>query len=685
MPAPHSPDRAKLVQQIANLQHRLAQIDAASPPASTAQSAESSRASTPSGTSLTGKRARKAAQHAGRDPLPPSLANKPKRHIALLFSYEGWAHSGLAYQPKGVYTPLPTVEGCLLNALEKSRLIEPIEESEGFGCGFERCGRTDAGVSSSAQVINLWVRSDLEDPMNLRGRELDPDSVEAQRHARSRSRSRSRSRANSTSSSSSAASDLSFDLAPRKPPADVEIPYITLLNRHLPPSIRVHAWSPVSASFSSRFSCIWRHYKYFFSTSPSVPLLASSFDFGAAYAALSRGQGAGASHPPHADGWQDRLRAVDWQGLELDVDLMRDAVARLVGEHDFRNFCKVDPPKQLSMHIRTVNSASIDRVEGEGDDMWVLNLRGGAFLYNQVRHIVAVLFLVGARLEPPSIVDALLWTSDRTAATLAAHSRGPDEDALREVMDRKPGYQMADDLPLILWQCGFNSSEFSWRTDNAPRAGDLPPAAATALDRFIDHNGRDRPVVQEGETWRKMFLEMNERYTAYRLKTLVLKHHLASFAFHAPSPSPTPSPSPSRPSPPSAGGGESNQKPPAAKGAKEQRFTPLGAGLHARTTSYTPLLARPRGELPETLNARWAAGRGAQRMRRRAENQDEADRVREVNLRIKADALERARRADDELRRASSGSSSSIDEVVRSVEALGVEEGGAETPVKGES
>jgi tRNA pseudouridine38/39 synthase len=60
--------------------------------------------------------------------------------------------------------------------------------------------------------------------------------------------------------------------------------------------------------------------------------------------------------------------------------LMRDGLARLVGEHDFRNMCKVDPPKQLPTHRRTVVSASIDQLEGEGDDMFVLNLRGGAFV-----------------------------------------------------------------------------------------------------------------------------------------------------------------------------------------------------------------------------------------------------------------------------------------------------------------
>ncbi|GAA5909785.1 hypothetical protein JCM8208_005458 [Rhodotorula glutinis] len=647
MPQPHDPQRAKLVQQIANLQHRLAQLDTAASSTSTtpAPSDHSTRPTAPAKPLLTGKRARKAALLHDRQPLPPSLANAPKRHIALLFSYEGWAHSGLAYQPKGVYTPLPTVEGCLLDALEKSRLVEPIEQSDGFGCGFERCGRTDAGVSSSAQVVNLWVRSDLDDPMLERTRTLDPDSVEAKRHERARSRSRSRSRSNSASSSSSS-SDLSFDLSPRKPPSDIEIPYVTLLNRHLPPSIRIHAWSPVSASFSSRFSCIWRHYKYFFSTSPSLPLLATArqFDFGAAYRAVG--------YPPHAaaaaSSWQDRLGAVDWHGLELDVDLMRDAVQRLIGEHDFRNLCKVDPPKQLAMHVRTVNSATIDEVDGEGDDMYVLNLRGGAFLYNQVRHIVAILFLVGARLEPPSIVDALLWTSDRTEDTVDMHSPPPGVE--REVLDRKPGYQMADDLPLILWQCGFNSSEFSWRTDNATRPGDLPPDVERQLASAgfsTDHNGRDRPKVREGDTFAKMFLEMNERYTEYRLKALVLKHHLASFAFLAPSP------------PPAVDGDAtaSSFSPPAVPSPRPTssstssiRLTPLGAALHARTTSYTPLLSRPRSELPETLNARWAAGRGAQRMQRRRDNQDESDKVREVNLRIKADAIELARRTEEEER-----------------------------------
>lgn len=154
--------------------------------------------------------------------------------------------------------------------------------------------------------------------------------------------------------------------------SSMEIAYVTLLNRFLPPTIRILAWSPVSAAFSSRYSCIWRHYKYLFSISPTTPVLNTIIDFGSTY----RGTRTDAQQGE----WKRRLEALDLSSLELDVELMRDGLARLVGEHDFRNMCKVDAPKQLPTHRRTVVSASIDHVEGEGDDMYVLNLRGGAFV-----------------------------------------------------------------------------------------------------------------------------------------------------------------------------------------------------------------------------------------------------------------------------------------------------------------
>lgn len=252
----------------------------------------------------------------------------------------------------------------MLEALERSRLIEPKLDAEGFGCGFERCGRTDAGVSSSAQVINLWVRSDLDDPM---GDQAGGNSIgDCAVIEPNLTRSRSSSAASDTTSSSSLATSLTTS---QKPATYVEIPYVNLLNRHLPPSVRVLAWSPVSREFSSRHSCIWRHYKYFFSTSGTQPLLRSRFDFGTAYPAA-----------PDRLAWQRKLESLDMDYLELNVDLMRQAVAMLVGEHDFRNLCRLDPAKQLATHRRSVLSATIDPVEGEEPDMFVLNLRGNAFV-----------------------------------------------------------------------------------------------------------------------------------------------------------------------------------------------------------------------------------------------------------------------------------------------------------------
>ncbi|KAJ7875349.1 pseudouridine synthase [Mycena olivaceomarginata] len=110
---------------------------------------------------------------------------------------------------------------------------------------------------------------------------------------------------------------------------------------------------------------------------------------------------------------------------------MRDAAARLVGLHDFRNFCKLDPAKQLTTYVRRVMSADISPVAGsDAAGMHVLDLTGSVFLYHQVRYIIAVLFLAGSGLEPPS-----------------------------------PEYQMTDALPLMLYACHFGAGDVAWQAD----------------------------------------------------------------------------------------------------------------------------------------------------------------------------------------------------------------------------
>jgi tRNA pseudouridine38/39 synthase len=62
----------------------------------------------------------------------------------------------------------------------------------------------------------------------------------------------------------------------------------------LPKDIRILAYSLVSPSFDARFSCIYRQYKYFFCKE------------------------------------------------QMDIELMNRAAGRLIGLHDFRNYCKKD-------------------------------------------------------------------------------------------------------------------------------------------------------------------------------------------------------------------------------------------------------------------------------------------------------------------------------------------------------
>jgi hypothetical protein len=103
-----------------------------------------------------------------------------------------------------------------------------------------------------------------------------------------------------------------------------EIEYCTILNRVLPKEIRALAWVPVPPGFNARFCASSRTYRYFFS----------------------------------AEG--------------LDVTAMAEAAKRLVGEHDFRNLCKIDVTKTTNYRSVGVEKVSFlawqteELVKGEG-------------------------------------------------------------------------------------------------------------------------------------------------------------------------------------------------------------------------------------------------------------------------------------------------------------------------------
>jgi tRNA pseudouridine38/39 synthase len=229
----------------------------------------------------------------------------------MKIAYLGWNHDGLASQQDSTNT----IESHLFAALEKLKLVKDRSEAE-----YSRCGRTDKGVSAVCQIVSLLIRS---------------------KHP--------------------AGTDLTNDISS----ISDEMDYAHLLNRQLPPSIRVLGWQPVANDFDARFDCQYRQYKYYF------------------------------------------------PGNRFDLAAMQRAAQYLIGTHDFRNFCKIDFSKgDRQSFERTILHASV-QVEQSSDDcgvsgMWSFNIRGTAFIWHQVRCTVALLFLVGRGLEQPEIIRDLL-------------------------------------------------------------------------------------------------------------------------------------------------------------------------------------------------------------------------------------------------------------------------------------
>ena len=77
-------------------------------------------------------------------------------------------------------------------------------------------------------------------------------------------------------------------------------------------------------------------------------------------------------------------------------------------------------------------------------EMYCFTICGYAFLWHQVRCMVAVLFMVGRRDEVPEVVQLLLDI---------------------EKTPRKPSYEMASELPLVLFRCTFAKDALTWKGD----------------------------------------------------------------------------------------------------------------------------------------------------------------------------------------------------------------------------
>ncbi|KAL2126728.1 hypothetical protein VTI74DRAFT_335 [Chaetomium olivicolor] len=466
------------------------------------------------------------------------------RLVALKLAYLGKRYGGFEYQA-GV--AVPSIEEELWKALVKSCLIWPEDPDKVDFAPWEysKCGRTDRGVSAFGQVIGVRVRSNRPlETRKPRGGDGDGDVKMTE------------------------GGEGEVDAEEGKPawdPIADEINYPRVLNRLLPPDIRVLAWAPtLPADFSARFSCWERQYRYFFTQPAFAPLPVSLDPTGA------RGK----------EGW-------------LDIDAMREAAKLFEGVHDFRNFCKVDGAKQISNFKRRVFEADVVEVEDAGSALPYLNqddfkpeglkegntypkvyyfhVRGSAFLWHQIRHMVAILFLVGQGLEKPSIVTDLL--------DVARHPR-------------KPNYTMAEEVPLVLWDCIFPKVDDGMTREKAAQDVHDPDVAAnTNLQDGIDWVwlGEDKPVHLHGasgmvdqlwEYWRER--KMDEVLANQLLDSVARKADLTRRLAESGPP----------------------EKPSTSQRVYEGGNTAKSAG------TYVPVLNKHLLATPEEVNDKWAQSKG---------------------------------------------------------------------------
>lgn len=102
----------------------------------------------------------------------------------------------------------------------------------------------------------------------------------------------------------------------------------------------------------------------------------------------------------------------------LDVDMMREAAAYFIGEHDFSAFCSAG--SQVADKVRTIYSLDVIQ---DGREI-VLRVKGNGFLYNMVRIIAGTLIKAGTGDIRPQDIPGIIESRDRQLAEPTAPARG---------------------------------------------------------------------------------------------------------------------------------------------------------------------------------------------------------------------------------------------------------------------
>ena len=154
------------------------------------------------------------------------------------------------------------------------------------------------------------------------------------------------------------------------------------LNTHLPADIRVLYSEEVSPDFHARFSAKEKQYRYFVQTGPHADVFARKY----------------------------ALHAY----MPLDLDLMNEAAALVVGTHDFSAF--ISTGREVETAVRTL---SLSRWEKQGKFL-IYIVQGNGFLYNMVRILVGTMVGMGnGRIPKDSMENALASLSRKDAGPTA--------------------------------------------------------------------------------------------------------------------------------------------------------------------------------------------------------------------------------------------------------------------------
>lgn len=140
----------------------------------------------------------------------------------------------------------------------------------------------------------------------------------------------------------------------------------------------------VADDFHARFDCVARHYKYIVLNRSAAPVL--------------------------------NKNRVWWVPRNLDVDAMRAAALKLLGNHDFTSFraseCQAKSP------VKTLDAV---RITQSGDEI-IFEFSARSFLHHMVRNIVGTLVEIG--LGKPYDIDYIFAAKNRSAAGPTAPAAG---------------------------------------------------------------------------------------------------------------------------------------------------------------------------------------------------------------------------------------------------------------------